>query len=90
MSIVPHQSRIGMAVGAVVGVVFATANRLAPPKFLPFIPSATSLGVGCINNWGYSFAYFVVCPRIEQCREHFDFDARAALRAMWCGYFHYA
>lgn len=57
-----------MVVGACVGVFFASANRLAPKKFLPFIPSATSLGVGCINNWGYSFAYFVVCVNARDAR----------------------
>lgn len=50
---------VGMAVGAVVGVVLTVAEQLAPPHIKRWLPSATGLGLAFVINFADSVAFLV-------------------------------
>ncbi len=55
----PETARMGLAVGAALGVILAFVDHFAPKKVKPYLPSAMGLGLSWVVAFANSFAFFV-------------------------------
>ena len=55
----PETARMGLAIGAMLGVVLAVVDHFAPKKIKPYLPSAMGLGLSWVVAFANSFAFFV-------------------------------
>ena len=56
---IPDSARMAIAVGAVLGIVIALAEGLAPKNLKKWIPSSMGLGLAFVVNFQNSFSFFI-------------------------------
>lgn len=64
----PSVARIGAVVGIVLGVMLALADRHAPKRWLPYVPSASGLGIALVIPGSNAFAMFIGAALAELAR----------------------
>jgi len=55
----PETARIGILIGAVVGIVLATVELYAPPNVKRFLPSSMGLGLSWVVPFANSLSFFI-------------------------------
>ncbi len=55
----PETARMGLLVGATLGIILAVVDHFAPKKIKPYLPSAMGLGLSWVVPFANSFAFFV-------------------------------
>ena len=56
---IPETARYAIAVGAILGIVIALAEALAPKKYKNYIPSSMGLGLAFVVPFQNSFSFFI-------------------------------
>jgi OPT family oligopeptide transporter len=56
---IPETARLGLMIGATLGIVLALIDHFAPRKIKPYLPSAMGLGLSWVVPFANSFAFFV-------------------------------
>jgi uncharacterized oligopeptide transporter (OPT) family protein len=76
----PFEVRVATAIGALIGIVLALADRFAPKKWLPYIPSASGLGISLVVPGANAIAMFIGAAAVEIVRRRDkDLAERAAV-----------
>ncbi|MGH9549027.1 MAG: OPT family oligopeptide transporter, partial [Terriglobales bacterium] len=56
---VPAHARIGLFIGAALGIILAVVDAFLPKKYKPYMPSAMGLGLSWVVSFANSFAFFI-------------------------------
>jgi OPT family oligopeptide transporter len=81
----PHAARVGIAIGAGVGAVLATLEKLLPKRALRFVPSPAGLGIAMVMPGSNAIAMFSGAAIAALLRRHRPSFATASLTPIASG-----